>query len=32
VKEIQHKAPEGTDMPADIEEIVESLKDAPMSD
>jgi hypothetical protein len=32
VKDIQHKVPEGTDMPADIEEIVESLKDAPMSD
>jgi hypothetical protein len=32
VKDIQHKVPGGTDMPADIEEIVESLKDAPMSD
>jgi len=32
VKQITHQAPKGKDMPADIEEIVESLKDSPMSD
>jgi hypothetical protein len=32
VQQIQHHVPEGTDMPADIEEIVESLNDLPMSD
>jgi hypothetical protein len=32
VKQIQHQVPKGKDMPADIEEIVDSLKDTPMSD
>jgi hypothetical protein len=32
VKQIKHQAPKGKDMPSDIEEIVESLKDSPMSD
>ena len=32
VKQIQHQAPKKKDMPADIEEVVESLKDSPMSD
>jgi hypothetical protein len=32
VKHIQHKAPEGTDMPADMEDHLESLKDSPVSD
>jgi hypothetical protein len=32
VKQVQHEVPEGTDMPADMEEIVESMKDSPMSD
>ncbi len=32
VKQIRHKAPKGKDMPEDIEEVVESLKDSPMSD
>jgi hypothetical protein len=32
VKQIQHKAPKGKDTPEDMEEILESLKDAPISD
>ena len=32
IEQIQHQAPKGKDMPADMEEIVESLKDSPMSD
>lgn len=32
VQQIRHKTPKGKDMPPDIEEIVESLEDSPMSD
>jgi hypothetical protein len=32
VKAIQHEVPHGKDMPEDMEEVLESLKDAPMSD
>jgi hypothetical protein len=32
VKQIRHKAPKGKDMPGDIDEVLESLKDSPISD
>ncbi len=32
VQQISHKPPKGKDMPADMEEVIESLKDSPMSD
>jgi hypothetical protein len=32
VKQIQHKAPKGKDIPADMDDILESLKDSPISD
>ena len=32
VKQIKHKAPKGKDMPEDMDEVLESLKDSPISD
>lgn len=32
VKQIQHPVPKGLDQPADLEEVLESLKDQPFSD
>jgi hypothetical protein len=32
IKQIRHKAPKGKDMPAEMDEILESLKDSPISD
>jgi len=32
VKQIKHKAPKGIDKPEDMEEVLESLKDSPISD
>jgi hypothetical protein len=32
IKQIRHKAPKGKDMPADLEDHLESLKDSPISD
>jgi hypothetical protein len=32
VNQIRHKAPKGKDVPADMEDILESLKDSPISD
>jgi hypothetical protein len=32
VKQIKHKVPKGKDTPSDLEEVLESLKDSPISD